>query len=430
MRSAVAATVALSLAVNAAPAVADPAPAPSAIPVQHSATDFQHVMKQHVVIAGVKAQAPAALAAAVAVAAALGGIGVAILSALTNAFGSSSPLGSSNQKPADTNPADPEPAAQAAEYVNRFDFGAVSAEKAIGGLSGIEYVGNGRYIAISDDKNEHGPIRAYYFQTRDLKQFEEDGMVALTNAAGAEYAEFTDAEEIRLLPNGNFLWTTEGDAREGQVVPPQLVESKPDGKEVRRIDMPEYHVPDGKTTRGVYHNNGPEAMAVLPGGKTAVTINENALAQDGKANSPENSSLSRVTFFDLKTGQPTKEYAVGVDAGRGVTSVIADEHGTLYMLERGFFKDLGENGENRAEIYKLDLTGAEDVLDKEALDGGEATVGKSKIFDFAAHPPHPDNVEGLAWGPVREDGRRTMIVVSDDNFNDTQTTLFHTLLLP
>lgn len=387
-------------------------------------------MKQHVVIAGVKAQAPAALAAAVAVAAALGGIGIAILSALTNAFGSSSPLGSSDKKSESKKPSDSNPPAQTVEYVNRFDFGAGNTEKAIGGISGIEYVGNGRYIAISDDKNEHGPIRAYYFQTRDLKQFEEDGMVTLTSAAGAEYTEFTDAEEIRLLPNGNFLWTTEGDAREGQVVPPQLIESKPGGKEVRRIDMPEYHVPDGKTTRGVYHNNGPEAMALMPGGKTAVTINENALAQDGQANSPAQSSLSRVTFFDLKTGKPAKEFAVRVEAGRGVTSVIADEHGTLYMLERGFFKDLGENGENRAEIYKLDLTGAEDVLGKEALDGGEATVGKSKIFDFAAHPPHPDNVEGLAWGPVREDGRRTMIVVSDDNFNDTQTTLFHTLLLP
>ena len=414
-RSAVAATIALSLAVNAAPAVADPAPAP---------------LNQQVVIGGVKMQAPAALAAAVGIAAALGGIGITILSALTNGFGSSSLPGSSNLGSASPKPSDADPAVQTAEYVNRFDFGAVSTEKAIGGLSGIEYVGNGRYIAISDDKNEHGPIRAYYFQTRDLKQFEEDGMVTLTNATGAEYAEFTDAEEIRLLPNGNLLWTTEGDAREGQVVPPQLIESKPDGKEVRRIDMPEYHVPDGKTTRGIYHNNGPEAMALMPGGKTAVTINENALAQDGQANSPEHRSLSRVTFFDLKTGQPSKEYAVRVDGGRGVTSVIAGENGELYMLERGFFEELGENGENRAEIYRLDLTGAENVLGKEALDGSEATVGKQKIFDFAAHPPHPDNVEGLAWGPVREDGRRTMIVVSDDNFNDTQTTLFHTLLLP
>ena len=100
------------------------------------------------------------------------------------------------------------------------------------------------------------------------------------------------------------------------------------------------------------------------------------------------------------------------------------------MLERGFFKDLGDNGENKAEIYKLDLDGADDVLGREKLAGKEKTVDKSLVFDFATEKPHPDNVEGLAWGPRAADGRRAMIVVTDNNFSDTQTTYFHTVLVP
>ena len=33
-----------------------------------------------------------------------------------------------------------------------------------------------------------------------------------------------------------------------------------------------------------------------------------------------------------------------------------------------------------------------------------------------------DNLEGMAWGPVRPDGRRTLVMVTDDNFSPQQVT--------
>ena len=35
-----------------------------------------------------------------------------------------------------------------------------------------------------------------------------------------------------------------------------------------------------------------------------------------------------------------------------------------------------------------------------------------------------DNLEGMAWGPRLPDGRRTLILVADDNFNPEETTQF------
>ena len=42
----------------------------------------------------------------------------------------------------------------------------------------------------------------------------------------------------------------------------------------------------------------------------------------------------------------------------------------------------------------------------------------------ALGPPPLDNTEGMCWGPRRPDGRRTLVVVSDDNFNARQVTQF------
>lgn len=422
MRAALALTIATALALSPAPAVAREAPAPAA-----GAVHWADLAQREVVIAGARVPVPAALAGVAAAAAVLGGLTVVLLQAVADALpghsstSSSLLAGSSGAEKPQTAPG---------EHITSFNFSAVNGDAAIGGLSGIDEVAPGRYIVLSDDKGEHGPIRAYYFTTEDHKTFTPAGEVRFTDPQGNAYTEFMDPEEIRILPSGNFLWTTEGNAKAGQVAAPQIIESTPEGKEVRRIDVPAYHAPDGASTRGIHHNNGPEGMALLADGNTAVTVNEDALAQDGVRNSEKNASMNRLTFYDLATGKPTREYVVRVEAGRGATSLLADENGDLYLLERGFFPELGDNGENKAEIYKLDLAGAGNVLGVEKLDGPEKPAAKSLVFDFAAVRPHPDNVEGLAWGPRADDGRRTLVVVSDDNFNDTQTTYFHTLLVP
>jgi hypothetical protein len=38
---------------------------------------------------------------------------------------------------------------------------------------------------------------------------------------------------------------------------------------------------------------------------------------------------------------------------------------------------------------------------------------------------HLDNVEGITLGPRLSDGRQSVVLVADDNFNDEQVTQFY-----
>ena len=35
-----------------------------------------------------------------------------------------------------------------------------------------------------------------------------------------------------------------------------------------------------------------------------------------------------------------------------------------------------------------------------------------------------DNIEGMSWGPMLADGKRSLVLVSDNNFNPAQVTQF------
>ncbi|GAB3072752.1 esterase-like activity of phytase family protein [Corynebacterium aquatimens] len=382
-----------------------------------------NVNGDELVIAGVRIPKQVVSAVMVVVAAVLGVVGaLGIQAAVTAGFSNGSSSGD-NSSQAGSSGSDSAPVRTVQLlYAGAFDLGAVARQDPalvteFGGLSGIDSVGEGagqRFIAISDDKGDFGPVRAYYVRQQsgngDVSQFSVDGKLVFTRADGSEYAaagEYIDAEEIRVLPNGNFLWTTEGRAK-GSVVPPMLIESAPNGKEIRRIAVPAHHVPSGNGSYGVKDNEGPEAMAVIPGMDTAVTINEDALAQD-------RGRLARMTFYDLITGTAVKEFAVPVSIGRGIASVVADEEGVLYMLERGFNP---VTKKNTASIYRLNTEGAQDVLDTSQLSGREPAVRKELVLQL---PGHPDNVEGLAWS------EGALLVVSDNNFNPQQRTLVHTL---
>ena len=86
----------------------------------------------------------------------------------------------------------------------------------------------------------------------------------------------------------------------------------------------------------------------------------------------------------------------------------------------------------RQHLYYVDAAGADDVSRLPSLASARVRgVAKTLLLDFDALIPllppelsQLDNFEGMAFGPTLPDGRRTVLVVSDDNFRPTQHTVF------
>ena len=80
-----------------------------------------------------------------------------------------------------------------------------------------------------------------------------------------------------------------------------------------------------------------------------------------------------------------------------------------------------ENGAgNRVRIYLVDLEGAANILGTESLGepGGHIPEPLTKVLvaDLGDLGIEPDNIEGMALGPVMADGRRLLVMVADNNF--------------
>jgi myo-inositol-hexaphosphate 3-phosphohydrolase len=153
-----------------------------------------------------------------------------------------------------------------------------------------------------------------------------------------------------------------------------------------------------------------------------------------------------VIKYDLATGQPAQEFVYITDPvaeppipadnfrTNGLVELLAiDDHGTALALERSYSAPVG----NTVKLYEarlqgaLDVSGTDDLMweDEEVPFAMDPPIAKRLLVDFAELGVIPDNLEGMAFGPQLPDGRQSLIVVSDNNFSDTQTTQFIALAL-
>ena len=105
---------------------------------------------------------------------------------------------------------------------------------------------------------------------------------------------------------------------------------------------------------------------------------------------------------------------------------MMDAHRML-VLERAYMAGLGDRERNSMRLYAIDMRQATDTLNIPALNLGNHTpAAKTLIADFASFPAllRLDNTEGMCWGPTMPNGNRTLLFVSDDNFNPLQITQF------
>ena len=340
----------------------------------------------------------------------------------------------------------------------------------VGGLSSIDYVqATGRYLAISDDRSDRGPAR-FYELALDLSKFRRS---ATPGEAGVTWVNQTtildldgqpfgrnmvDPESLRLDTRRNLIyWSNEGQRTSGAMQNPTVRRMTLDGKPAGEFPVPSYYNPSGSAAgiatgdMGVYNNLAFESIAITPDGKTLWTMTENGLAQDSLPTAVGRGSRARMLSFDLDTGKAGAEYVYEVGpvpfaptrqgdfATNGVPDMLALSDHEFIVIERAFAVGAATPGiaaltkqptGNTIKLYIVDTRGATDVSGWASIKGRDVVpVKRTMLLDLSSIKNDDgsvlalDNIEGISFGPMFE-GKRTLILVSDNNFNPAQFTQF------
>jgi hypothetical protein len=350
----------------------------------------------------------------------------------------------------------PRPPLQVAGFLGeqRIPAGTRFAGTTVGGLSGLDRdPAGGTWFVVSDDRSELAPARFYTADLRfdgpdgALSAVELTGTTPFLRADGTPYPPLqggdgttADPEDIRVDPiGGGLLWSQEGerivpaDGGPPTLIDPTVRFAERDGRAGTELTVPPGHRADAGE-RGIRQNLGPEGLTFAAGGELVVTALEGPLLQDGPVSTRTAGAVSRIVV-QTRTGEVVSRFAypqepifadpvpAGGFANNGVTALLAvdDADPTRFLvLERSFVTGVG----NAVRLFEVDTAGATQI--PEGRPAGEATpVRKRLLLDMAELPlASLDNVEGMAWGPDRADGSRTLVLVSDDNFAAAQVTQF------
>ncbi|MEO9061459.1 MAG: esterase-like activity of phytase family protein [Nitrosospira sp.] len=233
---------------------------------------------------------------------------------------------------------------------------------------------------------------------------------------------------------------------------PTVREMKTDGSHVRDFAVPERYHPSGSVAglaagdRGVYNNLAFESLAISEDGKTLYAATENGLVQDSLPSFVSNGSRSRILAFDISSGQSSAEYIYDVSpvilapvpadlfATNGLTDFIVVGDRQFITMERSFASGAPTPGTpvtgHTIRLFYADARNATDVSDMDSIAGQNIhAMTKTLLLDLSdlkhddGTPLALDNIEGITFGPWVND-KETLILVSDNNFNNAQFTQF------
>ena len=302
----------------------------------------------------------------------------------------------------------------------------------IGGLSALTYdAESDAFLALSDDRSPQARFFTVRLDLSDGALSTGDqsftGVQILANQAGQPFANGSiDPEELAIAGDGSLYLSSEGDAN--ALVAPFVGTFSAYGAQTGSLPAGADYLPTANQSSGIRNNLAFEALTLSPDGRRLFVGTENALHQDGPAADLYTGSPSRVVEYDTATGRAVREYTyrtepvqdvptpAGAFANNGlVESLALDDRGTLLALERSFSTGVPGN-DIRLFIARPDPAGADA--------SGRVPLRKELVLDFDGLGIALDNVEGMTFGPDLPDGRRTLVLVSDDNFSETQVTQF------
>ena len=340
------------------------------------------------------------------------------------------------------------------EFLSEFDipYNKVFDSTVTGGLSGIDYdAKNDVYYLISDDRSAKNPARFYTVKIAinnskiDSAYFIKNTF--LKNKTGNYYpnfktnaAETPDPEALRFnSADATFTWSSEGErivtAKDTILQNPAITVIDSKGNYIDTFQLPErLLMKPGE--------NGPRQNGVLEGltfsknNKNLFVSLEEPLYEDGpRAGTKDSSAIVRFIKFDIKTKKPVAEYAYKIDPVahppfppdafkvNGISDILSTGENKLLVVERSY-----STGRLSCtiKVFLADISSAENIQNVSSLKDKKDIkfISKKLLLNMDDLHFYIDNIEGVTFGPTLPNGNKTLIFVSDNNFNPLEKTQF------
>lgn len=321
----------------------------------------------------------------------------------------------------------------------------------VGGLSGIDYnQSEDEYYLISDDRSQRNPARFYTSKIR-IKNKKIDSVyfvntTLLKNKRGKIYPNANqnpggapDPEAMRYNAiTQSFIWSSEGERiiKDNKIVlqNPSITEIDNRGLYADSFPLP----PQFQMTSTDY---GPRQNGVFEGltfdskYQNLFVSTEEPLYQDGpRAGINDSSGIIRIIKYNLKTKKPVAQYAYTIDPVahapvpdngfkvNGISDILWLGNNQLLVIERSF--SVGRLA-CTIKVFLADLSKADNVQKYPSLKNAEVRkVPKKLLLNMDDLGFYIDNIEGVTFGPLLPNGKRSLIFVADNNFNPLEKTQF------
>jgi len=296
----------------------------------------------------------------------------------------------------------------------------------IGGLSGIDYE-DSKFVLISD-KSRSPEIYTVDIQIENLKikSVEFENVIKLT----CDEIDVFDTESIRYLPRkSGYLISTEGNIKKHK--DPEIIEVNKNGVCNKTYNLPQHFKLDPPNQPR--QNRVFEGLSLDHDESGFWVANEIPLEDDGRKPKLFNTN-SPVRFTHYKFGNQDPDFQVSYDLDRlikipllpfgvnGVTEILQINQNHLLVLERSFSAGHKSRG-NRVKIFLVNVSNARNTLNLDSLKKHKAlNLDKLLLFDSKTIKDQLkfkfiDNIEGITFGPILSNGNKSLILVSDNNFN-------------
>lgn len=242
-----------------------------------------------------------------------------------------------------------------------------------------------------------------------------------------------DLEAVAMLPDGSFLIIEEGHIVDAEVWEPAILQMTRDGLVTNTIGLPAKFQVRTDQSRGVRDNQGFESLTRTPNGRLIAGL-EQPLIEDGPLTSFERGSSGLLVEL-VPRGRgwtPGREWRYQLDptphidgfeaicdgGENGLVELLAMSETELFSMERACLTNpTTKETANAIRIFSVELSsvGARKTL---LLDLSTLASRLSPALERL------DNFEALSFGPPLDNGSKTLLVVSDDNFRKTQKTSF------